>query len=135
MTISNDEFNSDFTPQDTEPPTRTTEDKTWATIAHCIPIAAMWLSAGILGFIASIVVFLFGKDKNDFVRNYSAQALNIQLNAIIWFIVSWILVLVAVGLILIPIVAIWATILHVIALLKAHDGIIWKPPFNIQFIK
>lgn len=126
------QYASGPTPQS---PSNFNEDKTWSIIAHAIPIATMWLSAGILGFVASIVVYILGKDKSEFIRNYSAQALNVQLNALIWFVVSWILVFVVIGLIMLPLVAIWATVLHIIAILKANDGVIWKPPFCIQFIK
>lgn len=116
---------------------RTTEgeDRTWSSIAHIVPLAAMWLSAGVAGFIASIVIFIIGKEKGPFIRNYTAQALNIQLNALIWFVLSWILVFVLIGLIMLPIVAIWATVLHVLAIMKANQGEVWKPPFCIEFIK
>lgn len=88
-----------------------------------------------LGFVASIIVFIIGKEKSPFIRNYAAQALNIQLNALLWFIVSWILVIVLIGVIMLPLVAIWATVLHVLAIAKANQGHVWKPPFTIQFVK
>lgn len=111
------------------------DDKNWSMIAHVVPLAAMWLSAGILGFIASIIIHILSKDHSDFRRNYSAQALNIQLNALIWFVISWVLVIVFIGVIMLPIVAIWTTVLHIIAILKANQGVIWKPPFCIPFIR
>lgn len=109
-------------------------DKNWSMISHVVPLAAMWLSAGTLGFIASIVIHLMSKDQGEFRRNYSAQALNVQLNALLWFIISWMLVFVLIGFIMLPIVAVWATVLHIVAIMKANQGVIWKPPFCIKFI-
>src|SRR5918994_579396 len=73
------------------------QERTWATVTHVIAGAAMILSAGTLGFVAALVIYLVYKDKGPFVRQHAADAVNIQLNALLWFIVGGILVLVLVG--------------------------------------
>lgn len=111
------------------------DEKNWGMIAHGVPLAAMWFSAGFLGFVAGIGVYIFAKDKGPLARNYAAQALNIQLNALIWFIVSVLLMLVLIGFVTIFIVAAWATILHLVCLVKASKGETWEPPLIIDFVK
>ena len=113
----------------------TQDEKNWGMIAHGVPLFAMWASAGFLGFVAGIVVYVLAKDKGPLARNYSAQALNIQLNALIWFIVSVVLMLVLIGFVLIFVVAAWATILHLIGLVKSSKGEMWHPPLVIPFIR
>lgn len=110
------------------------EEKTWALTAHLVPLAAMWFSAGFLGFVAGIVVYILSKDKGSLARNFAAQALNIQITAFIYFLICLPLCLVLIGFILIPIVWIWATVLHIIALLKAGEGVMWKPPMTFRFV-
>lgn len=117
------------------PQAHSQEEKNWAMMAHGIPLAAMWFSAGFLGFVGGIIVYVMAKDKGSLARTQAAQALNIQLNALIWIILSYALMLVLIGFILLPIAIIVATIFHVVALVKAGQGEIWKPPFIIDFIK
>jgi uncharacterized Tic20 family protein len=94
----------------------------------------MILSAGTLGFVAALVIYLVYRDKGPFVRQHAADAVNIQLNALLWFIVSGILVLLLVGLLFLAIVPIWATALHVIGAIKAYNGEEHWSPLTIRFV-
>ena len=42
-------------------------------VAHVVPLAATVLSAGTLGFVGSLVVFLLYKDRGPFVRQQRRQ--------------------------------------------------------------
>ena len=111
------------------------QERTWATVTHAVAGAAMILSAGTLGFVAALVIYLVYRDKGPFVRQHAADAVNIQLNALLWFIVSGILVLLLVGLLFLAIVPIWATALHVIGAIKAYNGEEHWSPLTIRFVK
>lgn len=111
------------------------EERSWAMIAHLIPVAASILSAGTLGFVASLIVYLVNKDKGPFVRRFSANALNIQIMEFIGVVVSFVLMLVLVGFITLPIVLIVAFVLHVIAAVKANRGEWYDPPMVPRFVK
>ena len=110
------------------------QERTWATVTHAVAGGAMILSAGTLGFVAALVIYLVYKDKGPFVRQHAADAVNIQLNALLWFIVSGILVLVLVGLALLAVVPIVATVLHVIGAIKAYNGEEHWSPLTIRFV-
>ena len=69
------------------------QERTWAITAHVIAGAAMILSAGTLGFVAALVIYLIYKDRGPFVRQHAADAMNIQLNALLWAILGFVLVL------------------------------------------
>jgi len=111
------------------------QERTWATVTHVIAGAAMILSAGTLGFVAALVIYLVYKDKGPFVRQHAADAVNIQLNALLWFIVGGILVLVLVGFAVLAVVPIFATVLHVIGAIKANSGEEHWSPLTIRFVK
>lgn len=118
------------------------QERTWATATHVVAGAAMILSAGTLGFIAALVVYLIYKDKGPFIRQHAADAVNIQLNSLMWAIilgvVGAILAIILVGFLFwalmgaIPVVAL---ILHVIGALKAYQGDIHWSPMTIRFVK
>jgi len=111
------------------------QERTWATVTHAVAGAAMILSAGTLGFVVALVIYLVYKDKGPFVRQHAADAVNIQLNALLWFIVSGILVLVLVGIALLAVVPIVATVLHVIGAIKAYNGEEHWSPLTIRFVR
>jgi uncharacterized Tic20 family protein len=39
------------------------QERSWATLSHVIPLVAMVLSAGTLGFVGSLVIYLMYKDR------------------------------------------------------------------------
>ena len=57
-------------------PLTPTEERTWATIGHVVPLAATVLSAGTLGFVGSLVVYLLYKDRGPFVRAHTANSVS-----------------------------------------------------------
>ena len=64
----------------TQPPTMSAEDeRTWGAISHAGAVIAMICSAGFLGFVASVAVYLIHKDRGPFVRAHAANSLNMQI--------------------------------------------------------
>jgi uncharacterized Tic20 family protein len=109
-------------------------ERTWALTAHAIAGGAMVLSAGTLGFVAALVIYLVYKDRGPFVRQHAADAVNIQLNALMWFIVGGILALVLVGFVVLAVVPVVAVVLHVIGAVKAYNGEWHWSPLTIRFV-
>ncbi len=118
------------------------QERTWATISHAVAGAAMILSAGTLGFVAALIIYLVYKDKGPFVRQHAADAVNIQLNALLWAVVlavvGFVLLIVLVGFLLwalLAVVPIVATALHVIGAIKAYNGEQHWSPLTIRFVQ
>ena len=115
------------------------EERTWGMASHLIGAAAMVLSAGFLGFVGSLVLYLVCKDRGPFVRAHAANSLNVQITAGIGFILGWILTITVIGAIIgIPLLIatfIWALVVFVIGAVKANNGEWWTPPMTIQFVK
>jgi len=111
------------------------QERTWALTAHAVAGAAMVLSAGTLGFVAALVIYLVYKDRGPFVRQHAADAVNIQLNALLWFIIGGILVLVLVGLAVLAVVPVVAVVLHVIGAVKAYQREWHWSPLTIKFVQ
>ena len=55
------------------------EERTMGMLGHAIPLVAMVVSAGVLGFVASLVLYFLYRDKGPFVRANVANSLNIQI--------------------------------------------------------
>ncbi|MDR6861694.1 DUF4870 domain-containing protein [Phycicoccus sp. 3266] len=123
-----------YQPQPAQPMSQQ-EERTWATLTHVISGVAMVVSAGTLGFVASLIIYLVYRDRGPFVRAHAANAVNVQLTALIGLIVSGVLMVVLVGFVLYPIVVVAAVVLHAIAAMRANAGEWYDPPFTIRFVK
>lgn len=128
------------------PSTMSPEDeRTWGALSHAGAVVAMIFSAGFLGFLASVAVYVIHKDRGPFVRSHAANSLNIQITMFIWLVVLGILTipiaLLTFGLGLVVMVPalvaafVVAGILHVVGAVKAYNGEWWNPPFTPRFVK
>ncbi len=111
------------------------EQRTVGVIVHAVPAAALVLSAGTLGFVASLVIYLVYKDRGEYARRQAANSLNIQIVTGILLLLSLPLMLVLVGFVTYGIVIVWATVLHVVGAVRASNGQWWNPPLTPRFVR
>lgn len=121
------------------------DERTWGAVSHAGAVVAMVCSAGFLGFLASIVVYVMYKDRGPFVRSHAANSINVQISMFIWLVVAAVLyVILGVVTIGIGFVVFWpvffvppviAGILHVVGAVKAYNGEWWNPPLTPQFVR
>jgi uncharacterized Tic20 family protein len=121
------------------------QERTWGAISHAGAVVAMIVSAGFLGFLASIAVYVVHKDRGPFVRSHAANSINVQISMFIWLVVATVLYVVlgivtlGIGFVVflpvfvVPLVV--AGILHVIGAVKAYNGEWWNPPMTPQFVR
>lgn len=129
-------------------PMQPQEERTWAMAAHAAPMVAWVCSAGFLGFVASLVIYVLHRDKSPFLRQHAVNSLNAQLSALLYFVVSIVFTVVG-ALLLVLVVGIVPLVLGVLGLLgtcllllwihvngalKAWDGKAYDPPFTIRFV-
>lgn len=111
------------------------QERSWGTISHVVPLVAMVLSAGLLGFVGSLVVYLLYKDKGPFVRQHSANSLNVQIATGIVLLISIPLMFVLIGFLTYGVALVVAFVLHLIGALKANRGEWWDPPLTPRFVR
>ncbi|MFX4285785.1 DUF4870 domain-containing protein [Janibacter sp. G349] len=119
----------------TPAPMSPTEERNLGMIAHLVPAVLLPLSAGTLGFVGSLVIYLVYKDRGPFVRAHAANSLNVQIITAILLLASSVLMLLLVGFILYPLVIVVATVIHVLGAVKANNGEWWTPPMTPQLVK
>lgn len=110
------------------------EERQWGMISHAVPAIAMVLSAGTLGFVVSLVIYVLYKDKGPFVRSHAANSLNVQIMTLIYLLISIPLLFVLVGFLTFPLAFIYALVLHVMGAIKANNGEWWQPPFTLKLV-
>ncbi|MHA7125275.1 DUF4870 domain-containing protein [Janibacter indicus] len=116
-------------------PMSPTEERNLGMIAHLVPAVLLPLSAGTLGFVGSLIIYLIYKDRGPFVRAHAANSLNVQIITAIALLLSSVLMIVLVGFLLYPLVIVVATVIHVLGAVKANNGEWWTPPLTPQLVK
>ncbi|KQY51968.1 DUF4870 domain-containing protein [Lysobacter sp. Root494] len=104
------------------------DDKTLAMVTH--------LSGIFLGFLMPLIVWLVSKDKEEkaYLTEQSKEALNFQITVAIAFVVSWVLMFVLIGFLLMPAVALANLILCILAAVKTSDNETYRYPFTLRLI-
>lgn len=121
-----------YPPQPTVSPE---QERNLGAVAHGAPLVAMVASAGLLGFVASLVVFLLYKDRGPFVRAHAANSLNVQITTAIVLVLSIPLMLLLVGFLTFGAALVAAFVLHLVGTVKAYQGQWWTPPLTPRFVR
>jgi hypothetical protein len=107
-------------------PAPTAEDKQMGMLAHLL---------GILGFVGPLIIWLIKKDTSPFVNDQGKEALNFHLMLLIGIVIGGATVCLGIGLVIIPAVWILGIVFSILGAMKAKDGIAYRYPFTIRFIK
>src|SRR5690625_1993643 len=83
--------------------------------------------------IAPLINWILKKYQSDFVDHHGREYFNFLLSFTIYTFISMILILVLVGILLLIAIAISATILTIIAAVRAYDGERYRFPLVIRF--
>lgn len=102
------------------------DEKTMAMLAHLL---------GVLGFLGPLIIWLIKKDQSPFVNDQGKEALNFHLVMLIGIIIGVATAAFCVGLIILPAVWIVSVIFSILGAMKAKEGLAYRYPFTIRFIK
>ena len=108
------------------------DERLWAMLAHLSALVAAFIA---LSFLGPLIVMLTQGQRSPFVRTQAVEALNFQITTYIAGIVSALLLLVAIGFILLPLVAIAWLVFTIIGGIKANNGEDYRYPVNIRLVK
>jgi uncharacterized Tic20 family protein len=93
------------------------------------------LSGILLGFIGPLIVMLVFGPRNAFVKKESTEALNFQITVLIGYLIGFVLSIIVIGIFVIIAVAIVSIIFIIIAAVKNNQGIEYRYPICIRFVK
>jgi uncharacterized Tic20 family protein len=92
------------------------------------------LSLFAFAFIAPLVIYLVKKDESPFTRHHAAEALNFHITLTIAVIVSFILVFVLIGFLLLAVIGIGSVVLAILAAVAAGRREYYRYPLTIRFV-
>ena len=110
------------------------DERTWGMLCHLIAFAGIVIPY--LGcIIGPLVIWLIKKDEMPFVNDQGKESLNFQITMFIAFIICFLLMFVFIGIFLMLILGIYWVVVVIIAAVKANDGVYYRYPYAIRFLK
>jgi uncharacterized protein len=109
------------------------DQNTWAMMCHLSALAGFIIPLG--NIIGPLVVWLIRKDQYPLVDDQGKESLNFQISMVIYLICAAILVIVLVGFLLLIALGIFDLVFIIIAIVKANEGVAYRYPLCIRFIK
>ena len=110
-----------------QPPQGSSNDKTMALLAHGLAI--------LFGFLAPLVILLASGNNSADVRRQAVESLNFQITLMIAGFVSFVLIFIGIGIILLMLVGLIALALPIVAMVKVNDGVDFKYPATLRLVK
>ena len=100
-------------------------------------IQVIWISIiNALILIPFILLFtLIGYLSDKYNKKHAKAALNWQFSALIYTIISFVLIIVLIGIVLLVVIGVLNLVFSIIAAVKAGNGEVWKYPLSIKFFK
>lgn len=109
----------------------TSEERTWALIAHVGTLVAAWFA---MGFLCPLVIMLTKGNESAFVRRHAVESLNFQISLLIYAVVSGVLVLLLIGIAMLIALGIFALVVIVLATMAASNGREYRYPLTMRLV-
>ncbi len=107
--------------------------RTWAMICHLSALVG-YILIPLGNLVVPAVIWMMKKDTHPFVDEQGKEALNFQISMTIYACIAAFLIIIVVGIIILPIIALTGLILTIVAGIKANDGVSYRYPFTIRLL-
>lgn len=109
------------------------DTRTWAMILHLSVLSG--LVVPLAGLAVPIVIYVLKKDSMPGLVPHGHVVFNWMISAVIYCIISFVLMIVGIGFLLLFALALLSLIFPIIGGVKASEGEVWPYPLSIKFFK
>ncbi|MFC6865486.1 DUF4870 domain-containing protein [Halomicroarcula sp. GCM10025817] len=110
----------------------TDDEQTWAVILHASAFTGLMVPFG--NVLGPLLVWLIKKDESAFIDESGKAALNFQLTWTMLMLVALLTLLVGIGFLLVPVVAVAWIVIVVLATVRASDREVYDYPLTVDLI-
>lgn len=108
------------------------QERTWIGAAHWSALVTSLI--GGFAFLGPLLVMLLKGNESPAVRRNAVESLNFQLSILIYGLISFVLIFVLIGFLLLPIVGLFWLIMTIIGAVKASAGEDFRYPLTIRMV-
>ncbi|ANH40207.1 hypothetical protein I601_3808 [Nocardioides dokdonensis FR1436] len=109
----------------------TPEERTWGGAAHWSALVGAFVA---LAFLGPLLVLLLKGSTSPYVRRQAVESLNFQLSMFIYGAISFVLIFVLVGILLLPVVGLLWLIFTIMGSVKTANGEEYRYPLTIRMV-
>lgn len=109
----------------------TADERTWGGAAHWSALVSAFVA---LAFLGPLLVLLVKGNTSPYVRAQAVESLNFQITTLIYAAISFVLVFVLVGVLLLLVVGIWWLVFTIIGSVKSANGELYRYPLNFRLV-
>ncbi len=110
------------------------ELKNWLVILHLSPLAGL-IGIPFVNVVAPLVIWLMKKEESPEIDRHGKEVLNFQISLMIYFLISAILVIIAIGFVLAILVGLFGLAMIIMGAIDASNGKLRRYPATIRFIQ
>ena len=112
-------------------PDPSSNDRLWSVLCHL----SYFFGFALLSFIFPLVVYLVMRTDSAYVTHHAREALNFHLSILIYFLCCLPFCLILIGIPLLITVAVIGLVCSIVAAVKASQGIKYRYPMTIRFVR
>jgi uncharacterized Tic20 family protein len=119
-----------------EPPGRPRSERQWAMGCHLLGLCGFLSLPFIASIVGTMVLWLIKREDSAFIDDQGRESVNFQITVFIYAMIAIMLIpLAGLGMILLPAVVIFDFVCILVAAVKASEGVRFRYPACIRFIK
>ncbi len=107
--------------------------KMWGTLCHLSALSMYFTAVG--GIVGPLAVWLIKRNECPFVDDQGKESLNFQISMLLYHLIAAIGILCVIGLPVLICLSVANIVLVIIASLQANNGVYYRYPLTIRFIK
>lgn len=109
----------------------TPDEMMWGGAAHWGALVSAFLA---MGFLGPLIVLLVKGNQSPYIRAQAVESLNFQISVLIYAAISFVLLLVLAGLILLPLVGLFWLVFTIVGSIKSVNGEVYRYPLTIRMV-
>lgn len=109
----------------------TPDERTWGGAAHWSALVGAVVA---MAFLGPLLVLLIKGNTSAYVRAQAVESLNFQITMLIAIAVSFVLVFLLVGFLLLPLVGIWWLVFTIMGSVKSANGELYRYPATLRLV-
>ena len=109
----------------------TPDERTWGAAAHWSALVGAFVA---MAFLGPLLVLLVKGNTSPYVRAQAVESLNFQITMLIFAAISFVLVFVLVGILLLIVVGIWWLVFTIIGSVRSANGETYHYPLTIRLV-
>ena len=126
---------AEFEAVSSEPSGPSKAERQWAMGCHLIALCGLLIPNLILGLVGTLILWLVKREDGAFIDEQGKEALNFQISLFIYAFACLLLTVIGIGFLLLLPLALFGLVCVIIAAIKSSEGIAFRYPACIRFVK